>query len=137
MLNLTADQIIDTICPALAGSPSKPVYVAMAVETTNRRFFGKLYNEAIAYKACHLFTLFAGAEQGGSVGGGGIAGDITSPVKAVSEGGLRIEYSVAGESGGTVDDMKNTKYGLHFLSLARSIPRLNVNRGGVCGGIAI
>jgi hypothetical protein len=109
----------------------------MAVETTNRRFFGKLYEEAIAYKACHLFTLFAAVEQGGS-GGSGIAGDITSPVKAISEGGLRIEYSTSSESGGSgTDDLKNTKYGLHFLTLARSITRMNVNRLGACGGIAI
>ena len=54
---MTAEQIIQTICKELADSPSLSQYLQIATESLSSRFFGKLYNQAVAYKACHLFTL--------------------------------------------------------------------------------
>ena len=50
---MSAIEIIQTICPALADSPSLSQYVQVATESLNSRFFGKLFNQAVAYKACH------------------------------------------------------------------------------------
>ncbi|GHV81176.1 hypothetical protein AGMMS49944_29670 [Spirochaetia bacterium] len=41
---LTPVQIIETVCPELASSPSRDVFVQMAVETTDKGFF-ELYRK--------------------------------------------------------------------------------------------
>jgi hypothetical protein len=51
------DQIIQIICPPLAGSPSLSAYVEMATSMTDQGFYGALYAQAIALRAAHMFTL--------------------------------------------------------------------------------
>jgi len=115
---MTTEQIIQTICTDLAGSPSLPNYVQMAEESLSSRFFGKLYNQAVAYKACHLFTLTQKSELNNilAIGGGS--------VNHLQEGGINIGFNNS-----TSDkELSATKYGRMLLDLIRSRPSMDVNR---------
>lgn len=123
---MTAVQIIQTICSALADSPSLSSYVQMARESLDCCFFGKMYEYAVAYKACHLFTLFENNSDSSSVsnvvdkiGGGQITG--------ITEGGLSINFAqLSGDA--QLNDLALTKYGKMLLALMRSGVKMNVNR---------
>ena len=115
---MTAIQIIQTICPDLADSPSLSQFVQMASESLNSRFYGKLFNQAVAYKACHLFTITTGDKTGiHSIGG---SGSVTS----YHEGGIQIGFS-ANQSD---SELATTKYGKMLLDLMKSKPRMDVNK---------
>jgi len=122
---LSPEKIIETICPALAGSPSLQVYLGMAVQVTDRGFFGVSYNQAVALGAAHLFTLFD--EESGTGGtlaelGGG------APVSSVSEGAVSVSFA---QTSSTSDsDLATTKYGKMLLRLKKARPRMGVNAGG-------
>ena len=111
-------EIIQTICPKLADSPSLSQFVQVATESLNSRFFGKMFNYAIAYKACHLFTLNSQSplDEILSVGGG--------PVTGISEGGISVNFA----SNQNVSELASTKYGRQLLDLMRSRPKMDVNR---------
>ena len=114
---MTAVQIIQTICPDLAGSPSLSQFVQMANESLNSRFFGKLYNQAVAYKACHLFEITTGDKNGfHSIGGGALTG--------YHEGGIDINFAQTK----TDSELATTKYGRMLLDLMKQCPRMDVNR---------
>ena len=114
---MTAEQIIQTICPELADSPSLSQYVQMATESLSSRFFGKLYNQAIAYKACPIFTLTnqSSLSKAMSIGGGS--------VNHLQEGGITIGFNNAGNK-----DLESTKFGRMLLELMKSRPTMDVNR---------
>lgn len=115
---MSAIEIIKTICPELADSPSLSQFMQVATESLNSRFFGKLYNQAIAYKACHLFTLnkSSAIDEVLSVGGG--------PVSSISEGGISVSFSTnAGDN-----ELNSTKFGRQLLALIKSRPKMDVNR---------
>lgn len=114
---MTAVQIIQTICPDLAGSPSLSQFVQMANESLNSRFFGKLFNQAVAYKACHLFSITLG-DKGGihSIGGGALTG--------YHEGGIDINFAQSKSD----SELATTKYGRMLLDLMKQCPRMDVNR---------
>jgi hypothetical protein len=121
---LTPVQIIETVCPELASSPSRDAFIQMAVETTDKGFFGKLYPYAIAYLACHSYSLFS-TEGGG--GGDSGAGKIASK----SEGGVSVSYfddSTNSAATASSTEYGRTKYGEMYLALRARIPRMNVNR---------
>lgn len=133
---MTARKIIETVCPELFGSPSLEVYLHMAAETTDKHFFGSLYNYAVAYKACHLFTVM-GDSQGGGGSGNSAAG--SAPIASMSEGGMSISYAVSASSEGS-SDMENTKFGKLFLSLGlaqtiKGLTPLFETLGNIVGGI--
>lgn len=116
---MTAVQIIQTICPKLADSPSLSSYVQIAKESLNSRLFGKMFEQAVAYKACHLFTLTGDNENIQSQLSSG--GAITS----YAEGGINVSF----KDGGTDDnELSSTKYGKMLLALIRAMPRMNVNQ---------
>ena len=130
---VSAVSIIETSCPELYGSPSLQVYLGMAVETTDRRFYGSLYEQAVAYRAAHLFTVMNGTSANGTVNavkelGGG------APVASVSEGKLAVSFSQGG-AGSDAAGLTSTKYGRALLGLKRSRPRMGVNSG--LGGMVI
>ena len=128
-MGLSPEKIIETICPELAGSPSLQVYLGMAAEVISRGFFGNVYNQALAYQACHLFTLFdTEADDGASssieafkeLSGG-------APVTNIKEGGLSISFGQGGSASGLeVDALGSTKFGRLLLALRRSRPTMNV-----------
>jgi hypothetical protein len=115
---MTVEQIIQTICPELADSPSMSQYVQMATESLSNRFFGKLFNQAVAYKACHLFTVTKKTELNDviSIGGGS--------VNHFQEGGITLGFN---SSDGN-KELASTKYGRMLLDLMRSKPTMDVNR---------
>ena len=123
---LTPNQIIQTICPKLADSPSLSSYLQIAQESLDRCFFKNHFNEAVAYKACHLFTLFEQDSDSSSVsnvvdkiGGGQVTG--------ITEGGLSINFAqLSGDA--QLNDLALTKYGKMLLALMRSGVKMNVNR---------
>jgi hypothetical protein len=122
---VSAASIIETICPELSGSPSLQVYLGMAVETTDRRFYGSLYEQAVAYRAAHLFTVMNGTSVNETVNsvkelGGG------APVASVSEGKLAVSFSQSGV-GSDAAGLSSTKYGRALLGLKKSRPRMGAN----------
>lgn len=122
---LSAEQIIKTICKELADSPSLSVYLQMAEESLDSRFFGKLYQMALAYKACHLFTVY-GEDSSLS----GIAGAGVNPISGVREGGLSVNFHGSGGSGSDTS-LSTTKYGKMLLDLMKTRPSADVNRNNV------
>jgi hypothetical protein len=122
---LGPNQIIAAICPELSGSPSLPVFLEIAVEVTDRGFFGKMYPYALAYRACHLFMVSGGAASNGV--GGTVAG--LGQIASMSEGGLSVSLATGGVSdpGG----LDTTKYGKMLLGLIKSRPTMGVNMAGL------
>lgn len=115
---MTAEQIIQTICTDLADSPSLSNYIQMAKESLDCRFFGNLYNQAVAYKACHLFTITkkSALNDALSIGGGS--------VNHLQEGGITLGFS----SSGSNKELSETKYGRMLLDLIHSRPSMTVNK---------
>lgn len=115
---MTAEQIIQTICPELSDSPSLSNYVQMATESLSSRFFGSLYNQAVAYKACHIFTLTkkSALNDAISVGGGS--------VNHLQEGGITIGFNKTEST----SDLASTKFGRMLLDLMKSRPTMDVNK---------
>ena len=114
---MTAVQIIQTICPKLADSPSLSQFVQIAEESLDSRFFGKLFQQAVAYKACHLFELTGDKESVHNFGGSGA-------VTSYSEGGISVAFA----SGSDNNELNSTKYGKMLLALIKSRPKMNVNK---------
>ena len=115
---MTAEQIIKTICPELSDSPSLSQYVQIARESLSRSFFGKLYEQAIAYKACHLFILTKPSElnEMTAVAGGSI--------NHLQEGGITIGFNNSNSD----KELSSSKYGRMLLDLMKSRPTMDVNR---------
>lgn len=115
---MTAEQIIQTICKELADSPSLSQYLQIATESLSSRFFGKLYNQAVAYKACHLFTLTKPSELNQMTDAGG------GSVNRLKEGGIEVGFN----STNSENELTSTKYGRMLLDLMKSRPTMDVNR---------
>lgn len=115
---MTAEQIIKTICPELSDSPSLSDYLQIARESLSRSFFGELYEQAIAYKACHLFTITKPSELNEilSIGGGS--------VNHLQEGGVTIGFN----NSNSENELSSSKYGRMLISLMKSRPTMDVNR---------
>ncbi|MDR2403412.1 MAG: DUF4054 domain-containing protein [Spirochaetaceae bacterium] len=124
---LSPRQIIAAICPELSGSPSLPVFLEMAAEVTDKGFYGTMYHYAVAYRACHQFTVAGGGNSAEktvmNMGGG-------APVASMSEGGLAISFAQGGAADGS--ELGSTKYGKMLLGLRKSRPTMGVNTGGLC-----
>lgn len=122
---MTAEQIIQTICPELADSPSLSQYVQMAKESLSSSFFGKLYEQAIAYKACHLFTCTKKSELNE------IANSVGGSINHLQEGGISVGFnSVNNDS-----ELSSTKFGRMLLDLIKARPTMTVNKNNrICMG---
>jgi hypothetical protein len=128
----SAGFIIESLCPDLAGSPSLPVYLGMAVEIVNRRFFGSLYNLAVANMACHLYTMFGRSASNETLktvkelGGG-------APVASMTEGKLSVSF-VQAQGAADVAALGSTQFGRQYLGLRKGRPKIGVNIPGIAGG---
>ncbi len=120
-------EIIGAICPELSKSGNADIFIRMAEENLSRPFFGKQYAYAVAYKACHLYTVTAGS--GGSTAAG--LGQITS----MSEGGLSVSFATGSTESDASGGLETTKYGKMLLGLINSRPRMGVNMTGLAGGM--
>ena len=124
---MTVREIIGAICPALAKADSLGVFVKMAEENTSRKFFGKQYAYAVAYRACHLYTVTEGAGGSSAVGLGQVA--------SMSEGGLSISFAQGNQSSDADGGLETSKYGKMLLGLIKSRPKMGVNTAGLAGGM--
>jgi hypothetical protein len=117
-------QIIKNICPALFGSTALDDFIQMAVELTDRSFFGKLAPYAIAYRACHLFTITGGGGSGNAALGMG-------QIASMSEGGLSVTFAQSQSKDSSGSGLETTKYGILLLGLIKSRPTMGVNTAGL------
>jgi len=126
---LSPGQIIEAICPELSGSASLPVFLKMAVENTDRDrgFFGKMYPYAVAYRACHLFTVSGGAGNGSVAEAVAGLGQIAS----MSEGGMSVSFVTSANPSGNDAGLDTTKYGKLLEALIKSRLTMGVNRAGL------
>lgn len=115
---MTAEQIIQTICKELADSPSLSHYLQIARESLSSRFFGKMYEQAVAYKACHLFTLTKPSELNKMTDASG------GSINHLQEGGISIGFN----STNSDKELSSTKYGRMLLDLMKTRPAMDVNR---------
>lgn len=115
---MTAEQIIQTICPELSDSPSLSQFLQIAKESLSSSFYGKLYNQAVAYEACHLFTVTKSSELSEvlSVGGGS--------VNHLQEGGITLGFNNSNSD----KELSSTKFGRMLLDLMKSRPTMTVNK---------
>jgi hypothetical protein len=115
-------QIIQTICPELAVSPSINDFLVVAVGLTDKGFFGKMYSYAVAYRACHIFTITPGnGSRNPAIGVGQIA--------SMSEGSLSVSFVASATT--DISGLDTTKYGKMLLNLIKSRPTMGVNKGGL------
>ena len=119
---MTAREIIAAICPALAESESVDTFVKMAEENTDRKFFGGQYAHAVAYRACHLYTITAGSKGNAAAGIGQVA--------SMSEGGQSISFATVA-AGASDGGLETTKYGRMLLGIIKSRPCIGVNTAGL------
>lgn len=124
---MTAREIIGAICPALAKSEALGTFVKMAEENTSRTRFGKQYSYAVAYRACHLFTITAGSGGNAALGLGQVA--------SMSEGGLSVSFAAGSSQSDANGGLETTKYGKMLLGLIKSRPGMGVNTVGLAGGM--
>lgn len=115
---MTVEQIIQTICKPLADSPSLSDYIQMAQESLSSGFFGTQYNYAVAYKACHLFSMLDDSNEMNKIKEIG-----SSAIQSYSEGGMSISFGSASSG----KELNSTKYGRMLLALMKSGPTMNVN----------
>ena len=123
-------QIVTAICPDLASNPSLDVFLGMALELTDRGFFGKMFPYAVAYRACHLFEISgigkSETEQAISEIGNG------QQIASMSEGGLSVSFAQnKGSSDASTNDMGSTKYGRLFLALLKTRHTMGANTAGL------
>ena len=124
---LDSREIIKNLCPDLFASDLLEGYLGMAIELTDKSFYGKVYPYAVAYRACHLFTITGGGEAGGGSAAIGM-GEIAS----MSEGGLSVTFARnKSDSSSGSNALDTTKFGKLLLDLTRSRPTMGVNTAGL------
>lgn len=100
-----AKQILQKVCPEIAtDGEAVAVFVDLASGRCSHAYFGKLWDQAVAYLAAHMWTV---SNRGGDAGAGGIT--------SKREGDLSIGYA----SGNNDSLFGSTSYGLFYLSLLR------------------
>jgi hypothetical protein len=127
---LSPTAIIMAICPELSGNPALPVFLEMAVEVTDRGFFGKMYAYAVAYRTCHLFKVMGIAASDSGGGSNPVAG--LGQIASMSEGGMSVTFATSAGSGEISDGaLDTTKYGKALYALIKSRPTMGVNTVGL------
>ncbi|MDR2484260.1 MAG: DUF4054 domain-containing protein [Treponema sp.] len=125
------------MCPTFYNSSLFNGFLQDAIESENRKFWGCLYNKAVAYKAWHLFEMSGAGKSDTAASISEISGG--RQVASMSEGGISISFDSAAP-GGTMSDsnLNSTVPGHLYLSLIKSRPTMGVNtagtrlRGGFC-----
>jgi len=115
-------QIIKNICPELFNSHALDDFISMAIDLTDKGFFGKMYQYAVAYRACHLFTITGGDNSGNSALGMG-------QIASMSEGSLSVTF--ANTQSNDSSGLDTSKYGKLLIGLIKSRPTLGVNTAGI------
>lgn|SRR5574344_256462 len=131
----TIDQYILTIAPALAADADKDVFVEMAVERTNKCFYGIKYNQAVALLAAHIAFLLNPTAGSMGAGSGSSEAGATGTITSKREGDLAVSYGSGAVSVGNGDvtdaELAQTRYGLMLLALRKGCkPFMGVLNGG-------
>lgn len=117
---LSIQQYIQAVAPALMQDPSLDVYIQMAEERTSRQFYGPKYNHAVALMAAHIaFRLGAGTMGAGS---GSAEGGSTGSISSKREGDLAVSYgsgAVTATAGLGDTDLSQSRWGLMLLALRK------------------
>ena len=118
-----AMRYIQVIAPTLYADERIGVFCDMAIERCSKNFFGSLWNQAVAYLTCHIFTM-ANRDS-----------DETGSISSKHEGNLSVTYnSVSAYSDG---EFSLTTYGRNYLTLKKSVKSILVTNaveavGDVC-----
>lgn len=135
MSSLTIEQYLKAVAPAFAADESASVYIEMAVERTNREFYGEKYNQAVALLAAHIAFLLTGTAGSMGAGSGSSEGGSTGTMTSKREGDLSVTYGTSGvaASAGSVTDaeLSQTRWGLMLLALRKGCKPFM----GVLGGL--
>lgn len=128
---LSIQQYIQAVAPALMQDPSLDVYIQMAEERTSRQFYGHKYNHAVALMAAHIaFRLGAGTMGAGS---GSAEGGSTGSISSKREGDLAVSYgsgAVTATAGLGDTDLSQSRWGLMLLALRKGCrPFIGVTGG--------
>ena len=128
---LTVEQYIQAVAPALLQDPSLDVYVEMAMERTDRAFYGVKYNHAVALMAAHIAFLLGSGTMG--AGSGNAEGGSTGSLSSKHEGELSVSYSSPAATlamkGVVESELAQSRWGLMLLALRKGCKPFF----GVCG----
>lgn len=94
------------------------VYIELSTPLVNKKRFGNLYEQAVAYLAAHRMKMNG---HGTSVGGFGSLGNMVG-ISSISEGEVSVSFSNSQSSSTSSSDSELglSFYGQQFLQLRRS-----------------
>jgi len=114
---LSALQIVALRAPQFSSSPRLPGMISYVQESISQSAFGESYENAVALKVMHLFTIEK--MNGGTETNTGIIG--SGQIVSETEGGLSRSYAVkGGVSSSEDDDLRRTGFGLEYLRLMKT-----------------
>lgn len=133
---LTIEQYLQAIAPNLLADASASIYITMAKERTNAKFYGHKYNQAVALLAAHIAFLFTPQAGAMGPGSGNAEAGTTGTIVSKKEGDLSISYGSSGTSGISAStnasdaELAQTRFGLQLLALRKGCkPFMGVVRG--------
>lgn len=116
-----ASEIIRAIAPEfkMVSDSNVATFIELARPMVSRKQFGDLYEQGVAYLACHKMKMAGhGDNPLGDIGaiGAGFA------VSSVSEGGSSVSFGANQSSNLAKDaELTLTAYGLQFLTIRRTV----------------
>ena len=124
---MSPEEIIAIRCPALSGSPSLQGYLKMAFGELSRKFYGVVYNKAVALKAMHEYTV--DQANPGSAGEALIEMGGGAKVASVSEVGISVSFaqSASGTGGGIEATLSDSKFGRELAELKKGRLRIGIS----------
>lgn len=119
LVDITAVDLFKAIAPHLEPSPADDslinLYLDLAAQFVSANVFGPVYKTAVVYLAAHFKALDDGAQSSGSGGGA------TGPLIAERAGEVSVNYGLAAQGFGSVQDgLDNTVFGQRFKNLRRT-----------------
>lgn len=98
--------------------PDIKVYIELSTPLVNKKRFGNLYEQAVAYLAAHRMKMDG---RGTTVGGFGSMGNMIG-ISSISEGEVSVSFTNSKSSNASSSDSELglSVYGMQFLQLRRS-----------------
>lgn len=117
---MEAFDIIKATMKEFAGVPEDDikVYIELSTPLVNKKRFGNLYEQAVAYLAAHRMKMDG---IGATVGGFGSIGSMVG-ISSISEGEVSVSFNNSQSSSASSSDaeLELSVYGMQFLRLRRS-----------------
>lgn len=127
---LSVEQYLRALAPQCIADGGYEVFIDMAEQRTNHRFYGTKANQAVALLAAHIWFLLGSGN--GAAGSGNAEGGVTGSIVSKREGDLAIGYGSGAASGALSPDdaeLALTRWGLMLLNLRKGCKPFI----GVCG----